>query len=148
MWQMWWVMSLSVCKWHAYSWNTLFPAHVFIPAVSDIGICKYVYCLWYIFVMVVTFKYLNPASPIFFHACNGKFAWIWLWKTCTEKLQLWGSTTYLYQKSKFHLRKLWSYYDLSTNTRIYSYNQQSQISADLPFTITQYITQFYKICSL
>lgn len=102
---------------------------------------------WVVFVIVVTFKYLNPASPAFFHACNGKFVWIWLWQTCTEKLQLWGSTTHLYQKSKFHPRKLWSYDDLSANTRIYSFNQQSQISADLPFTITQYITQFYKICS-
>lgn len=99
------------------------------------------------FVLVVTFKYLNPASPVFFHACNGKFVWICLWQTCTEKLQLWGSTTHLYQKSQFHPRKLWSYDDLSANTRIYSYNQQSQISAHLPFTITQYTTQFYKICS-
>jgi len=38
-------MSLSVCKWHAYCWNTLFPAHIVIQAVSNIGICKYVYFL-------------------------------------------------------------------------------------------------------
>jgi len=26
-------MSLSVCKWHAYCWNTLFPVHIVIPVV-------------------------------------------------------------------------------------------------------------------
>jgi len=49
-------MSLSICKWHAYCWNALFPAHFVIPAVSIIDICKYVYCLCYVFVMVVTFN--------------------------------------------------------------------------------------------
>ena len=45
-------ISFSVCKWHALYLNTLFPAHIVIPAVSDIGIWKYLYCLCYVFVMV------------------------------------------------------------------------------------------------
>jgi hypothetical protein len=33
------------------------------------------------------------------------------------------------------------------NTNIYLYNQQSQMSANLSFSITHHITQFYKVCS-